>query len=281
VRLGYLAELTEQECRTAAQIGYDCIEAKINWELKELEKPDFRKAQADRMRGLVEEHGLSISAVADYRPSAESPELRIRRYRADIALCEELEVGVLTTLTGGDPEKDLEGNLDYFEAVFFDVAAAAEEAGVRIAFENWPGIRIGFPPLKTTNFGFNPDAWSQMFDRVDSAALGLEFDPSHLVWQGIDWPGALKEWAPRVYHVHAKDTELFRDRLASGGFFSAGWWRYRLPGYGCVDWHKFTSMLKEAGYDGGICVEHEDPVFSGPRREEGLLKAYEFLRPLV
>jgi len=74
---------------------------------------------------------------------------------------------------------------------------------------------------------------------------------------------------------------VFEDRLKSAGFFSGGWWRYRLPGYGCVDWHKFTSLLKENGYDGAICVEHEDPIFSGERRVEGLKKAHDFLRPLV
>ena len=120
-----------------------------------------------------------------------------------------------------------------------------------------------------------------MFDAVPSKALGLEFDPSHLVWQGIDWAAALTRFASKVYHVHAKDTEILKDRLAADGFFSAGWWRYRLPGYGCVDWHRFTSMLKEQGYDGGVCVEHEDPVFSGKRRVEGLEKAYACLRPLM
>jgi len=75
--------------------------------------------------------------------------------------------------------------------------------------------------------------------------------------------------------------DRFQDRLKDGGFFSGGWWRYRLPGYGCVDWHKFTSLLKENGYDGAICVEHEDPIFSGERWVEGLRKAHDFLRPLV
>jgi sugar phosphate isomerase/epimerase len=152
---------------------------------------------------------------------------------------------------------------------------------VKIAFENWPGLTSSFPPVQTVNFCFTPSAWEQMFNRVDSDAIGLEFDPSHLMWQSIDWAGALKKFLPRVHHAHAKDTEIFHDRLSTNGFFSRGWWRYRLPGYGLVDWHKFTSMLKEGGYDGGICVEHEDPIFSGSRREEGLKKAHDYLRPLV
>ena len=116
---------------------------------------------------------------------------------------------------------------------------------------------------------------------MPSPALGLEFDPSHLVWQGIDWAAQLRKWIERVHHVHAKDTEIFKDRLEANGFFSGGWWRYRLPGYGCVDWHKLTSILKEKGYQGAICLEHEDGIFLGERRVEGLEKAYATLKPLV
>ena len=152
---------------------------------------------------------------------------------------------------------------------------------MKIAFENWPGLQGTFPPIRTGNFGFAPDVWEQMFNRVDSEYIGLEYDPSHLVWQSVDWAAALKTFMGKINHVHAKDTEVFADRLAKSGFFSGGWWRYRLPGYGVVDWHKLTSMLKEGGYDGGICVEHEDAVFSGDRREEGLAKACAYLRALV
>jgi sugar phosphate isomerase/epimerase len=131
------------------------------------------------------------------------------------------------------------------------------------------------------NFAYTPAVWEQMFELVDSPVLGLEFDPSHLVWQGIDWEQALKRCAKRVHHAHAKDTEIHRDRLERDGFFSTGWWRYRLPGYGCIDWHRFTSMLKEEGFEGALSVEHEDPVFTGERWNEGLEKAHDYLRPLV
>jgi len=281
MKLGLLTALTEQECKLAARIGYDCLEARCDWSTEQLARQAARRKLADQAKALLDASGLSISALAVYQAGPLEAKAAVARFGAYVKMCGELGVGVITAMSGGDPAKGLDENLKAFQAVFSRVAPRAEDAGVRIAFENWPGLTGWFPPFGSTNVGFTPHVWERMFNLVDSEALGLEFDPSHLVWQGIDWAAALKRFASRIYHVHAKDTEVLEDRLAAEGFFSAGWWRYRLPGYGSVDWHEFTSLLKEHGYDGAICVEHEDPVFSGKRREEGLAKAHAFLRPLV
>ena len=281
MRLGFLTQLTEQECKLAARIGYDCIEALGKWEVEELKKKDFVKTEAEKVKTMLQQSGISISAIAIYFGGPTDPKGRVERYELYMKMCRALGVHVITTMTGGAPDKSLEENLDEFEAVFSKVAARGEESGVKVAFENWPGLGSTFPPISSCNFGFTPQVWEQMFNRVDSEWIGLEFDPSHLVWQWADWALALKKFITKVHHVHAKDTEVFADCLAAGGTFSSGWWRYRLPGYGVVDWHKLTSLLKEGGYSGGVCVEHEDPVFSGERREEGLEKAHAYLRPLV
>ena len=281
MKLAYLTQIEEESFQTAARIGYDCLEVHGKWETEQLDDPDQLRREADAVRELIEESGVGISAIALFRPGFEEPEKRIARYSAYIRLCEELDLDTITTLSGAVEEGNLEENLDYFESVFSEVAPRAEEAGVKIAFENWPGLQGTFPPIHTINFAYSPDAWERMFELVDSPVLGLEFDPSHLVWQGIEWAEALDRFSHRIHHAHAKDTEVFRDQLSSDGFFSAGWWRYRLPGYGCVDWHKFTSMLKELGYEGTLSVEHEDPVFMDERWNEGLQKAHDYLRPLV
>jgi len=281
MKLGYLTDLTQEACRTAVEIGYDCLEVQARWDLGKLADEDYRKAEAERVRAMLEEHGLTISAVAAYGALLLPPKERVEGYGHYIRFCRQLGVDCIAAMAGGDPAKGLDDNLSEWAEVFGAVAPVAEEAGVRIAFENWPGLQNSFPPVRSVNFAFTPEVWGRMFDRVGSPALGLEFDPSHLVWQGIDWAAQLVRWADRVHHVHAKDTEVFEDRLQARGFFSGGWWRYRVPGYGCVDWHKLTSLLKENGYEGGICVEHEDPVFAGERFVEGLRKAYATLAPLV
>ncbi len=281
MKLGYLTAFSEEECVTAAEIGYDCLEVAAGWELDDLQEPEYRKQEAERINGLLRRHGLSISALAVYHAIPSEIERRAGAYETFIRFAGDLGVDCLTSLTRCEPTKELGENLDDWESVFSVVAPMAEEAGVKIGFENWPGLRGNFPPVGTTNFAFHPAVWEQMFERVDSPNLGLEFDPSHLVWQGIDWAAQIERWADRIHHVHAKDTEIFEERLEEGGFFSGGWWRYRLPGYGRVDWHKFTSLLKENGYEGAICLEHEDGVFLGERRTEGLRKAHDYLRPLV
>jgi len=281
MKLGYLTVLTEAECGLAAEIGFDCIEVGGGWDAQKLADAEYVKAWSQQAKELLDKNGITVSAVSFYRPAPGSRAERLRQYENHIRLCRALDVDVLTTMASADPERSLEENLDEWQALFTEVAKRAEDAGVKIAFENWPGLRSVLPPIKSVNLASTPGLWEELFGRVESDCLGLEFDPSHLVWQFIDWAEQLKKFAGRVYHVHAKDTEIFHDRLAAGGFFSAGWWRYRIPGYGLVDWYKFTSILKECGYEGGICIEHEDPVFSGERRAEGLVKGHQVLRPLV
>jgi sugar phosphate isomerase/epimerase len=281
MKLGYLAGLSEEECRLAAEIGYDCLEVFTAWSLEQLADSGRRQGAAKEARAILARFGLSISSVAVYFKMPQQVEEQPQAYEAYIRFCADLGVGCISTMAQSDPARSLEENLDAWESVFTRVAPVAEKAGVKIAFENWPGLNSFFPPVGSINIAFSPLVWEKMFQRVDSPSLGLEFDPSHLVWQGIDWAAQVVRWAGRIHHVHAKDTEVLKDRLRANGFFSQGWWRYRLPGYGEVDWRRFTSLLKECGYDGAIVVEHEDPVFSGNRRVEGLRKAHDFLRPLV
>ena len=281
MRLGYLTELTEAECGVASEIGFDCIEVRGGWDAQSLGDASYVSAWSQEAKELLEKNGITVSAVALYHFAPGSRAQRLKQYEGHINLCRALDVDVLTTMAAADPERTLEENLDEWQALFREVVKRAEDAGVKIAFENWPGLRSILPPITSVNLAFTPGLWEELFSRVESDCLGLEFDPSHLVWQFIDWPEQLRKFSGRVYHVHAKDTEIFHDKLSAGGFFSGGWWRYRIPGYGVVDWHKFTSILKESGYDGGICIEHEDPVFSGERRVEGLLKGHQTLRPLV
>lgn len=170
------------------------------------------------------------------------------------------------------------------------VVAQAERRGVRIAIENCPFD--GQNPVCT------PEAWDALFARIPSDALGICLDPSHCVWQGIDYGRAIREYGARVHHVHAKDTELlaegqYRFGVAGPQFGDAdeaedgwprhGWWRHRLPGLGAVDWPAFVTALADLGYAGPISVEHEDPLWGGsPERvQRGLAQARAYLGRFV
>jgi sugar phosphate isomerase/epimerase len=164
-----------------------------------------------------------------------------------------------------------------FGKVFGEYARWAEDKGVRIGLENCPhvhtehGIQIG-------NIAYTPELFEEMFNAVPSLAVGLEYDPSHFYWLGVDYVGVIHQFAERMVYAHAKDTEVLEDRLGQVGIYGNGWWRYRMPGMGEVDWEAIARALAEIGYTTGMVIEHEDPVFEGERFEEGLAMGLKFLR---
>jgi sugar phosphate isomerase/epimerase len=124
-----------------------------------------------------------------------------------------------------------------------------------------------------------------MFDIVPDPNFGLNFDPSHLVWQMIDYCRAVREFGERIFHVHAKDLEIDRDGLYEHGVMSLGmgWQVPRLPGLGEVRWAEFFAALYAAGYDGAVCIEHEDRGFEKTEElvKRGFLIARDVLRPYL
>ena len=146
-------------------------------------------------------------------------------------------------------EQSLEPGLEFLGN---EVLPLAKELGVKVALENCPAIG---------NVACSPAMWRKTFSALPD--LALAYDPSHLVWQFIDPYIALREFGERVVHVHAKDTEILPDVLQEVGIEGSGWWRYRMPGWGSVNWTRIVSQLMEAGYDGYVSIEHEDPVWEG------------------
>jgi sugar phosphate isomerase/epimerase len=177
--------------------------------------------------------------------------------------------------------------IELFKLGFEPVARHADASGVRLAFENWPN--------RGRNLMHSPELWDAAFTAVPSPALSLTFDPSHLVVLHIDWLWAMRAFKDRIAYVHGKDTELFPDRLnrygtygpfvESGGPASGIWWRYRLPGFGVIDWRKFADVLGEIGYEGPLNIEHEDQVWGFtqdvPRMREGLLLTRRYLEQVL
>jgi sugar phosphate isomerase/epimerase len=161
----------------------------------------------------------------------------------------------------------------------------AGDVGVRIAIENCPMIFSGDEWPGGTNIAYSPANWRRMFDIVPDENFGLNFDPSHLVWQFIDVPRAVYEFGDRIFHVHAKDLEVRSDGLYEHGVMSAGvgWQVPRLCGLGSVDWGRFFGALYAVGYDDVASVEHEDRAFEGSVElvRRGFEIARDNLRPFV
>ncbi|WP_206918946.1 sugar phosphate isomerase/epimerase family protein [Alicyclobacillus suci] len=183
-----------------------------------------------------------------------------------------------------DVYQPIAASLEYFEESFPDIAKTCEENGVRIAIEGWPGPGPHYPTL-----GYTPEVWRAMFRAVPSSALGLCFDPSHLIRLGIDYLRVFDEFSERIVHCHGKDTELLHEqqylygnmaaRLDATPAFSEGSWRYCIPGTGEVDWARVAYRLQRIDYKGCVSIELEDARYSGTLDNElnGIRKAYAHL----
>ena len=139
-----------------------------------------------------------------------------------------------------------------------------EKVGLKFALENWFATNI-----------MNLDQWALMFTEVPNDNFGLNFDPSHLYWQDIDHLAAVEEFAKRIFHTHAKDTEVRRHVRARIGNQTMGWWRYVIPGFGDIDWGVYIARLRRVGFNGVLSIEHEDSALG---REEGFIKGLAYLR---
>jgi sugar phosphate isomerase/epimerase len=161
----------------------------------------------------------------------------------------------------------------------------AEGKGVRIGIENCPMLftRDEWPGGK--NLAISPAVWRRMFTEIPSPSFGLNYDPSHLVWQGMDEVQPIREFGDRISHVHAKDVRVHRDRLDQVGIlaYPLEFHTPKLPGLGDVDWSGFFAALTDIGYRGPVCVEVEDRAYEGSLedRKRSLIQSARYLRTWV
>ena len=243
--------------------------------------------EAQDIRGALAEKGLVISALG-YYPNPLHPDLTHRRavldhLKAVIVAAGRLGV-MVNTFCGGDAAQDLAANWTEAEQVWPEVIAHARDHGVKLAFENCPMIFSRDEWPAGNNIAYSPQIWRRILDAWDGD-VGMNFDPSHLVWQMIDLGRFIREFGPHFYHVHAKDLMIDREGLYERGILSAGigWQVPRMPGLGEVDWRVFFSGLYQVGYDGPVVIEHEDRRFEGSdaKIKQGFLLARDLLRPYI
>lgn len=248
----------------------------------EVEKLDEKKAA--HIKKLFREHNLLISALA-YYPNNLDPEPSRRKFfhahlKKTIDAAALLGVGLVGTFAGRVPDLPVEENLKIFGEVFPPLVEYARKSGVALMLENCP-MMYTWP--SGTNLAFSPEIWESIFKIIPERAFGLNYDPSHLLWQNIDYVSPVFRFGRRIFHVHAKDAEILPHRLHDCGIFGRGWWRYRLPSLGVINWNAFISALGEIGYQGVVSIEHEDPVWEGtPEKvKKGLLLAKRHLEQFI
>ncbi|PZO81322.1 MAG: AP endonuclease [Mesorhizobium amorphae] len=244
--------------------------------------------EAREIPASLEARGLSISALGFY-PNPLHPDRAHREAVAEhlkrvIAAASRMEVGLVNTFCGGDRAKTVDENWEDAQSVWPELIAYARDHGVRLAFENCPMIFSRDEWPGGHNIAYSPRIWRRILEEWEGA-VGMNFDPSHLVLQMIDQARFIREFGPHMFHVHAKDLEIDRDGLYERGILSAGmgWQIPRMPGLGEVDWPGFFSGLYASGYDGPVVIEHEDRRFEGDdaKIKRGFLLARDVLRPFI
>jgi sugar phosphate isomerase/epimerase len=304
VKLGFLTApfgdwSLEQVARWAKENGFDALEvccwpassgdARRYAGVTHIDVDALDERGAAGVRSRLDELGIEISGLA-YYPNNLHPDPAQRaavneHTRKVIRAAATLGVPVVNTFVGRDPRRTHPENIEQFREVWPGIVAEAEELGVKVAIENCPMIFSLDEWPGGVNLAYSPAIWRELFEIVPSASFGLNFDPSHLVWQLIDYERAIYEFGDRIFHVHAKDLELRRDGLYDHGVLSLGmgWQVPRLPGLGDVRWDRFFAALYAVGYDGPVIVEHEDRQFEGSDELviRGFRLARDVLRPYV
>ncbi len=291
-------EPLEEVAAWAGAHGYQSLEVAAwpdrpgrDWEASHLDVEAFDEAAAGRVRSLMDANGLELSAVAYYENNLHhdpaTREATHEHLRRCIDAAQLLGCGLVGTFVGRDVTRPVRDNLRLAEKVLPPLVEYAAARGVRLVVENCP-MEGWHPDGYPANLAYSPELW----DWLGELGLYLNYDPSHLVWLGIDPVQALVGHLDRVLHVQAKDAEVDVAARNRYGVFGqvvdpspwvSGWWRYRVPGLGQVDWRRIVDTLYEGGYDGVVSVEHEDPVWSGDpdRVRQGLVIAERTLSPLV
>ena len=238
--------------------------------------------QANSIRNLFDSYGLKISSLAYYDNNLH-PNPKTRKYihnhlRKVIDTAQKLDIDLVGTFIGRDPNLNQDECFKQAQKVFKDHLAYAKKKKVRLMIENCPMDGWQRPEL-AGNIMYSPETWEKMFKLCPNENFGLNLDPSHLYWLGIDYIGAIKPFKKRIFHVHAKDTEILQNRLKTTGILGHGWWRYRMPGLGEINWRSFISALQENGYNGVLSTEHEDPIYHGSEEKvkKGLLLGRQYL----
>lgn len=288
----------EEVVAFAASNGFSCVEL-MCWPKGKAERryagvthidvAGFTKDDAARVNDLVARYGVTISGLGYYpnplAPDKNEARVYVEHLKSVIKAAKLLGVGVVNTFTGRDFTLSVDDNWPRFLKTWKPIIQHAEKHNVKIGIENCPMsfTRDEWPGGK--NLMTSPAIWTRAFNDIPSDYFGLNFDPSHFILQHMDYVRAMREFAPKLFHMHAKDARIDIDKRNEFGVFAYPnlWHTPKLPGLGDVDWSKFFSVLTETGYSGGVCIEVEDRAFEGSLelRKASLIQSGRFLKNFV
>jgi sugar phosphate isomerase/epimerase len=288
----------EEAAKWGAESGFQAIEIAC-WPLEKatrryagvthIDVSSLDKPKAAEIRKMLDGYGLTISSLGYYpnplHPDPDHRETVIAHLMKVILGAEKLEVPVVGTFVGKDKNKTVPQNLEDYAKIWPPIVRFAKDHGVKIAIENCPMIFSYDEWPGGNNLASTPAIWRKMWEIIPDDNFGLNLDPSHLILQMIDVERVVREFASKLFHVHAKDLHIDREGLYNHGVLSQGmgWQVPRLPGLGDMDWQKFFAALTAARYDYVVSIEHEDRVFEGDEDlvKRGFYLSRDVLKPFI
>ena len=301
MQLGFVSAILhdmtlEEVLAFAADEGFPCVEL-MCWPpgqadrryagVTHLDVATFDDEAGEHFRDLLRIHGVQVSGLGYYpNPLDPHPPHRtmvVEHLKKVIRAAPKAGVKVVNTFIGRSPRQTVGESLGQVREVWPGIIAEAEAAGVRIGIEHCPMLFSEDEWPGGKNLAISPAIWRTLFEMFPGQTLGLNFDPSHLIWQFIDCARAVREFGPHLVHVHAKDERIDHDRLYEVGVMGLGWHKPKLPGLGDVKWGEFFAALTDVGYTGAVCIEAEDRAYEGSldNRKRALRQSRRFLEQFV
>lgn len=285
MKLGFVSAILdgwtfEEMIDTAQEMGFECVEVAC-WPkgkgerryagVSHIDVTDQSEAYRRHILDYCKSHGVEISSLAFY-PNVLDPiggAAAIEHLYRLIDMSALLGVNMVTTFIGRDQTKTVEENLTAAKSVWTPILTYAKEKGVKVAIENCPMLFDDGQWPGGQNLFTSPANWEKVFAALPFDNLGINYDPSHFIWQMIDYIKPIYRFKDRIFHVHCKDIKLYRDRLDEVGTmgYPLQYMSPKLPGLGDVDWGKYVSALTDIGYDGPVCIEVEDRAFENSKEK--------------
>jgi len=303
IKLGFLSvilgELSFEEIvEFAAENGLACVEMPC-WPAGKAERKyagvshidvaNLSENRAAEINRVLRKKSVTISGLGYYPnpldPDESKAQFYIDHLKKVVTAAAMLGVPVVNTFIGRDPNRNIEDNFAKFKEVWPAIIKFAEQKKVKVAIENCPMYFTNDEWPGGKNLANTPAMWRRMFDAIPSKSFGLNFDPSHFVWQFMDPVKAIREFKGRIFHVHLKDAKILRDKLDEVGILATPLQFHapKLPGLGDVNWGGFFSALTDVGYDGCAVIEVEDRAFEGSldTRKASIIQSRNFLRQFI
>ncbi|MBQ9031688.1 MAG: sugar phosphate isomerase/epimerase [Parasporobacterium sp.] len=286
----------EEVCEFAGEYGIECLEVAC-WPAGKAERryagvshidvDNLDDVRISKIKQCCAKNGVEISSLAFY-PNPLDPvkgPAAVEHLHKLIDASAKLDVNMVTTFIGRDSKKNIEENLELVKEIWPPIIKHAEEAGVKIAIENCPMLFTKDEWPGGQNIMTTPANWKKVFEILDSPNFGINYDPSHFVWQMIDYIKPIYEFRDKIFHVHYKDIKIYKDKLQEVGImgYPLQFMSPKLPGLGDVDWGKYVSALTDIGYDGYTCIEIEDKAYEGSveKVKKSIIQSVGYLRNFV